>query len=97
MGFVLKIHETKEGKIAAVCDSGLIGKKFVEREVVLEVTDFFRGESATIEEIVMAIKSCMSANIIGTAIVDELVKEGIVDEKNVLEIKGVKHAQIFRV
>ena len=47
------------------------------------------------EEVKKILKDANSANFIGKESVSIAVELGLVDEKNVIKIKGVPHAQYF--
>ena len=49
---IVKIHKTRDRrKIIAVCDENLIGKRFEEREMQLDLSsDFYNGELMNEEE-----------------------------------------------
>lgn len=96
--FLLKIHLSEKGKVAAACDAELLGKTFSDGEICLDVdADFFGGRKAEPDEIVRAIKACVTANLAGNKITAELVKRGVIKESGVKEIKGVKYAMVFKV
>ncbi len=96
--FLLKIHLSENGNVAAACDAELLGKTFSGGEACLDVdADFFGGEDAASGEIVGAVISCTTANIVGNRIASELLKSGVIKESGVKEIKGVKYAMVFKV
>lgn len=98
MAFLLRSHFHKEGKIVAVCDSDLLGKRFEEGESVLYVSEkFFGGQEATVEEIKERIREALTSNVVGNGIVNELLKAGAIDERGVGDIAGVKYAHFFRI
>jgi hypothetical protein len=40
----VKIHKTENKDIVAVCDEDLLGKKFEEKELILDVSEeFYKG------------------------------------------------------
>lgn len=95
---MMKLHETDEGVVAAVCDAELLGRKFEEGDVVLHVkSSFFGGERASASEVARAVRKCLTANIVGEKAVSALVREGVISEDGVLEVAGQKHAHVFRL
>jgi len=92
----VKIHKSEKSKIIAVCDEDLIGKEFEEGNLYIKVSDnFFKGEKKNKEEVKKILKDANSANFIGKESVSIAVELWLVDEKNVIKIKGVPHAQYF--
>jgi len=92
----IKIHKSETAKIIAICDEDLIGKEFEEGNLYLKVSEnFFKGEKKNKEEVKKILKDANSANFVGKKSVSIAVELGLVDEKNVIKIKGVPHAQYF--
>lgn len=83
--------------MVAACSKELIGKKFREGEMVLELKEsFYKGDLTTEEEFVELLKKATIANLVGKA-VDIALKNNFVNEECVIEISGVKHAQIVLI
>lgn len=96
--FLLRIHKTSEGNVVAACDSDILGKRFEEGELILDVNEkFFGGRKVRLENVLKALKNMSTANIVGNNITNELLKEGLLDKDGIKEIKGVKHALIFKI
>lgn len=96
----IKIHEAYR-KIVAVCDKELIGKKFEENNLQLDINPkFYSGEykddEDNEEEIIELLKdqekedSCF--NIVGENACNIAIKAGIIDESSIIQIQGIKHA-----
>lgn len=82
--------------VMTVCDSDLFGEKLKEGNLTLEIEEsFYGGEEMEIEECLEKLKEATIANLVGS-VVDHAMKKGILDSENVLEIEGVKHAQLAR-
>lgn len=94
---ITKVHKTPDGrKIVAVCDNDLIGKKFEEKNLQLDLSSsFYNGEEKSEEEIIELIKGSYIVNIVGEKSINLAVKLGIVDKKNVIKIKKIPHAQVI--
>ncbi|MHA1593606.1 MAG: DUF424 domain-containing protein [Candidatus Baldrarchaeia archaeon] len=98
MRVYLKIWNLGNQIMVAVCDENLLGKKFRDGDLKLEVKeDFYGGELVPIEEGVKAVKKAMIANIVGENIVRELIKENLIVEEAVIRIAGIPHVQIVRI
>jgi hypothetical protein len=91
---VCKIHTHDNDRILAACDQEILGQEFRGDGVKIKVSEiFYGGEPITEEAFVERTKSVTILNLVGNRTVDIAVKEGIISEKNVMVIGGVKHAQ----
>jgi hypothetical protein len=86
--------------VVGLADEELIGKKFEEGKLQLDVKEsFYKGEKKSKEEIKdilikMKIEDA-TFNIVGDKSVKLALEEGIIIEENVSEIKGIKFAMTF--
>ncbi|HID43683.1 MAG TPA: DUF424 family protein [Archaeoglobaceae archaeon] len=95
MKFRMKIYRVENEILVAVCDSNLIGKKFQDEGIRIEINENFYGEDEVEEEEVKkALEEATIANISGERAVRLAIRIGIVDENNVLKIKECWHAQM---
>ncbi len=95
---LVKERETEEGLLVAVCDSEILGETFEEGEVSLTVTEeFYGGEEVDDGVVVDSLSRATIANIVGTDAVELAVREGFIDEANVLEVGSTRHAQLLRM
>jgi len=93
---LLNERETGKGRLVSVCEPDLIGETFENGELSLTVNaDFYDGESVGEEAVVESLARCSVANIVGTDAVELAVEHGFVDEENVLDIGGTRHAQLM--
>ncbi len=94
----LKIHETEESSIIAICDEDLLGKKITEDDKELNISEnFYKGELKNKEEVIEILKDASNVNLIGEESVSCGIEAGIISEENVLEIGGIKHAQFYNI
>ncbi len=97
----MKIHETQNGKIIAMCDESLIDKVLRDGELILDIksyADFYRGSLITVQQFADVSTSKMSsANIVGREAIDAAIKKKVIDEGHVKMINGVPYAQAFKV
>jgi len=95
MSIIIKKHISAEGRIIlAICDKGLLDKKFEENELQLDLTsNFYKGEEINKEEILKIIKESHVLNIVGTESVEFVLKKGFIKKENILRIKDVPYAQ----
>ena len=93
---LLNERDTNEGVLVSVCDPDVLGETFENGDVSLTVDpDFYDGESATEEEVVDSLARCSTANLVGEESVALAVDHGFVDEANVLDLDGTRHAQLL--
>jgi len=94
---ITKIHKTFDGRgVLAVCDSDLLGKKFEEKDLQIDLTsNFYKGEEKKEEEILELFKIASIINLVGKKSVELGIKAGIIDKEKVIKIKGVPHAQVL--
>ena len=93
---ILNERETDEGLLVSVCDAEVMGETFEDGPVSLTVTEeFYGGETVSESEVVDSLARCSVANIVGTESVDVAVEHGFVDEENVLDVDGTRHAQLL--
>lgn len=92
---IAKIHKSPDGKyIAAICDENLIGKKFREKNLQLDLSsNFYRGEKRNEEETIKIMKSSHILNLVGKNTVKLALKEKIIEKENIIKIKKIPHAQ----
>lgn len=92
---IVKTHKTSDGrKILAICDDDLIGKKFEEKNVQLDLTSgFYNGEKRTESEIEKMFDDAYIVNMVGKNSVELGKKAGIVSEENIIYVKKIPHSQ----
>ena len=93
-----KVHETVEARILACCDSELVGKTLKYEKINFNVSErFYKGEAIKEQELEELLKEFENINLVGEQTIAIAIKSGIVDEKSVIRIGKVPHAQIFKV
>jgi len=93
---LLKERETPKGRLVSVCDADVLGEEFEAGEVSLSVTpEFYDGETADEQRVVESLARCSVANLVGSRAVDLAIEHGFVDEENVLDFEGTRHAQLL--
>ncbi|MBW2979925.1 DUF424 domain-containing protein [Candidatus Woesearchaeota archaeon] len=92
---IVKTHKTPDSrKLVAICDSELLGKKFEEGNLQLDLaSDFYKGEEKGAEEVKEIIKDAYIVNVVGGESVAFCIELEIIDKKHILRIGGVPHAQ----
>jgi hypothetical protein len=96
--FNLKIYHAEGEVLVAVCDSELLGKRFIEGQLQLEVTAaFFGEEKASFEDVAQALEKATMANFVGERAVACAIGLQYVQAENVLRIRGIPCAQMVRM
>ena len=86
--------------IVAICDSDLIGKKFEEGKLQIDVKEnFFLGEELDEEKVIELMKKMRmedaTFDIVGENSVNAALKAGIIDEKGIVRIQGIPVALVL--
>ncbi|SFR89464.1 hypothetical protein SAMN05216559_0633 [Halomicrobium zhouii] len=93
---LLNERETDEGLLVSVCDPDVLGETFENGKVSLTVDEaFYDGEEADEQAVVDSLARCSVANLVGTDSVALAVEHGFVEEENVLDLEGTRHAQLL--
>jgi len=87
---LVKIHESGNSYIICLCDSNLIGKKFAEGNLCLNVSErFYKGREITERDITL-IKKGVNLNVVG----EESIKLTSMYRKinKIIKIENIPHA-----
>ena len=84
-------------KVVAVCDEGLIGKRFTQGQKLLDVKEsFYSGEIMGREKALIIIKSeaadDSTFNFVGKESIELALEAGIIDKKGVMKMQGIPYA-----
>jgi uncharacterized protein len=91
-----KLHRGRGKVILAMCDKEIIGKKFTEGSLELDLTgNFYKGDETKSEEIKKRLQCSDIVNVAGEKSVKFAVEEGIVDKENIITIQKIPHAQVL--
>ena len=92
---IVKVHRTADGrKVVAICDSDLIGKKFEEKNLQLDLSsNFYKGEEKSEEDVKELVKEPCIVNVVGQKSIDCLLELGIVEKESIIKIDNVPHVQ----
>lgn len=92
---IVKKHKTPDGRLVlAICDSEIIGKKFVQGKMQIDLgSDFYKGDEMDEEKTAGLIKFAYIINMAGEKAVNIGIKGGIVEKKGVIKICNVPHAE----
>ena len=91
----VRIHVHSDDVILAACDEDIRGMTFRGDGMKITVTEsFYKGESLEREAFVERMKSVSVMNLVGNEVVRIASEEGYVSPGSIVEIGGVKHAQV---
>jgi uncharacterized protein len=92
---IVKVHNTGRGKVITIVDRDIIGKKFEEGKLQLDLTaDFYQGEDMSKSEILDIVQSAYILHIIGRESVKWGEENGWISKHRIVRIQGVPHAEI---
>jgi len=92
----MKIYKVRGEVMVAACDRELLGRKFEEGELTLDVKESFYYESFVTEQTFLnSMKIATIANLVGERVISLAIKEGFIDKDGIIKIEGVPHAQMF--
>ncbi len=95
---ILNVHRRGKDIVVAACDEAILDKTFKGGELKIHVSRKFYGEETCSEkELVSALRSCTSANLVGEEVVEVAIKAGFIEEACVIYIGKVPHAQLYKV
>ncbi|MFP9192333.1 DUF424 domain-containing protein [Natronosalvus vescus] len=95
-------RQTPKGLLVSVCDRDVLGETFDAEtgEASLTVSEEFYGDGADAvddETVVDSLARASVANLVGDETVAVAIEAGFVEEGNVLELEGTRHAQFLRM
>ena len=94
----LKTYRHGAEVLIAVCDCDILGKRFAEGHLHIEVSsDFFGRELASGPQVEAALHGATIANLVGFRAVEHAIRLGLVERESVLSIEGVPCAQMVRM
>ena len=94
----IKIYKQGDNVLIGACDENLIGKKFRDGKLQIDVAkSFYKGELIEPDLLNKYLEDATIANLVGKVTVESAIKLGLIDPNCVLTIKGVPHAQMVRI
>lgn len=96
MMIYVNVHRSQSEVLVAVCDREILGRCFSEGDVGLDVSEvFYKGELVPLKRLSEFLSKASIVNLTGNRVVGEALRLGFLDEGRVLEVSGVRHAQII--
>ena len=94
MTFIVVVKEGPHGIIIVVTDKDIMGEKFSEGKLKLDLREkFYEGEEMELEEVVELLKSGSVFHLTGKEAVSLGIKIDLIDPKRVLVVNHVPHAE----
>ena len=99
----IRIHDSDNGSVIAMCDKSLIDKVLEQGEMVMDIrsyASFYNEKLVGKEEAKRMISDAdglYSANIVGKEAVEVALEMKMIEEGNILEIQKVPYAHAYRV
>jgi uncharacterized protein len=94
--FSVKVHRVGGEVLVACCDDELLDKKLSEGDINIHISRrFYGGEKVDADGLSKALTEATVANLMGDAVVGLAIEKGLVEESGVVEVCGIKHAQLF--
>ncbi|MFO8110858.1 MAG: DUF424 family protein [Thermoplasmata archaeon] len=84
--------------LLAACDEGLLGKKYREGEMILDIKEsFYGGDLVEKMSLKDHIKEASIINLVGETCVRAAVDMGMGSEEDIIEVEGIPHLQVVRM
>ena len=94
----IKINKAGEKEILAVCDEDIVGKKFEQGDLCIEISEvFYKDKKVNRKELESLLKYYGDINIVGKQSIKITLELGIIEKESIIQIKGIPHAQIFTI
>ncbi len=91
---IAKEHKSKSGIVLSICDENIIGEKFSEGGLVLDLTsDFYKGDKISEKDTKERCLKAYIINAVGKESVNLIKEMGFVKDKNIINIKNIPFAQ----
>src|SRR3989344_4118097 len=87
---LLKLHKSGNSEVVSLCDSNLIGETFEEGKLQIEVSErFYKGEELPKEKVIIILKNCSNANIVGEESIKLALDNNIIEKESIIKIKKI--------
>lgn len=94
----IKIYKQGNDILIGACDEKLIGKKFTDGKLQIDVSkEFYDGERINADTLKRYLENATIANLVGEIAVKCAIELGLIDPDCVIKIKGIPHAQMVKM
>lgn len=95
---IIRLYRRGKDVILAACDNDLLGSTLGTGELTMHISRGFYGdEQGDRQDLIAALRSCTTANLVGPETVSIAIEAGFIDPNGVILIDGVPHAQLFKL
>ncbi len=92
--FIVSVKRSEHGSLVVVTDIEIIGRKFEEGKLQLDLTkDFYKGDEKNIIEVEKDLLYARHVHFTGEKSVSLGIKLGLIDKNKVLLVNKIPHAQ----
>ena len=96
MEYIVSKKQSQFGLLVVVTDSDIVGKKFEEGRLQLDLTKkFYRGEEKNKEEVKQMMITARHLHLTGKSAVAIGIEMDLVDPKKIIFIDKIPHAEIM--
>lgn len=93
-----KVYHAEQQTLLACADEEVLGKTLEEGKFHFEVREaFYKGQTVSKEELKTLFQEATTINLVGANCIETALEEKILIPGNVIKIKGVPHAQIYKL
>ena len=94
--FVFKQKNSTHGIVMIVTDKNIIGKKFENEKLQLDLTkEFYQGTEKSKEEILELLKKAYIVHFTGEKSIEIGLSINIIHKENIITIEGIPHAEAY--
>ncbi len=95
---LVKEHKSLNSLIISVCDSNIIGEKFEENNLQLDLTgDFYKGEELPENKLLKLISKADNIMFVGEESIQFALKNDLAEQENIKKIKKIPHLQVLLI
>ena len=93
-----KLVEKQNSRVLACCDKELLGQTLTQGKIHFEVREsFYKGQAVSEEKFRGLLKQASNINLVGEKCVGLALKEGYLNQNDIIKIQGIPHALIFKL
>jgi hypothetical protein len=93
---ILKEHVGNDKLTLSIVDDDLLGKKFEEKNHILDLTsEYYKGEPRTEEQIIKMMKRAYMTFGVGEKTIAFFQRQGLISEGNIVRIQNIPFANIL--
>ncbi len=97
MRLIVAKRSSPNGLVLIVTDKEIMGKVFEEKKKVLDLRNkFYQGEEWEAPEVEKILETAYLLHLTGTNAVNLGIKKEFVNQKKILMVRGIPHAEVIR-